>query len=48
MFAFLLEKLAGFFDRAEQRRLTDYLAASSDLGEVERRMRQVEKDGYPH
>jgi Protein of unknown function (DUF3563) len=47
MFAFLLEKLGSWFDRAEQRRLADYLASSSDLAEVERRLRRVEKDGYP-
>jgi hypothetical protein len=42
MLAFLFEKLGSGFDRAEQRRLTDYLASSSDLAEVERRMRELE------
>ncbi len=46
MFAFLLEKLGSWFERAEQRRLANYLASSSDLAEVERRMRQVEREGY--
>jgi hypothetical protein len=42
MFAFLSEKLGNWFDRAEQRRLAEYLASSSDLAEVERRMRELE------
>jgi hypothetical protein len=48
MFAYLLEKLGSFFERAEQRRRTDYLASSSDLAELERRMRSLEKNGYPN
>ena len=48
MFAYLLEKLGSFFERAEERRRTDYLASSSDLSELERRMRSLEKNGYPH
>jgi hypothetical protein len=47
MFAYLLEKLGNWFERAEQRRLGDYLASSSDLAELERRMRSVERNGYP-
>ena len=46
MFAYLLEKLGSFFERAEKRRRTDYLASSSDLAELERRMRPLEKNGY--
>jgi hypothetical protein len=46
MFAYLLEKLGSFFERAEKRRRTDYLASSSDLAELERRMRSLEKNGY--
>jgi hypothetical protein len=48
MLAYLLEKLGSFFERAEERRRTDYLASSSDLAEVERRMRSLEKNGYPN
>ncbi|MGA7816814.1 DUF3563 family protein [Caballeronia sp.] len=48
MFSYLLEKLGSSFDRAEQRRRTDYLASSSDLAELERRMRSLEKNGYPN
>jgi hypothetical protein len=45
MFAYLLEKLGNWFERAEQRRLDDYLATSSDLVELERRMCSVERNG---
>jgi hypothetical protein len=47
MFAYLLEKLRNWFDRAEQRRLHDYLATSSDLAELERRTYALERNGYP-
>jgi hypothetical protein len=47
MFAYILEKLSGFFGRSEQRRMEEYLARSVDLNEIERRQRQLEKDGYP-
>jgi hypothetical protein len=45
MFAYLLEKLGNWFDRTEQRRLHDYLATSSDLAELERRMCSMERNG---
>ena len=48
MFAFLLERFGRWFERAEQRRLHDFLAESSDLGELERRMRSLERNGYPN
>ena len=47
MFAYILEKLSGFFERSEQHRMEDYLARSVDLNEIERRQRQLEKDEYP-
>jgi hypothetical protein len=47
MLAYLFEKLGSWFERAEQRRRADYLASSSDLAELERRMRSLEKNGYP-
>jgi hypothetical protein len=47
MFAYILEKLGEWFDRSEQRRREDYLAGSADLGEIERRMRRFENNGYP-
>ena len=45
MFAFLLDKLAGLLERAEQRRRDAYLGSSSDLADLERRMRAVNADG---
>jgi hypothetical protein len=45
MFAFVLQKLANFFERAEQRRRDAYLASSADLGDLERRMRAVDSRG---
>ncbi|HEY3599780.1 MAG TPA: DUF3563 family protein [Paraburkholderia sp.] len=47
MFAYLLEKLGSWFEQSEQRRLSDYLAQSSDLGDLEQRMRSVDRHGYP-
>ncbi len=47
MFAYFLEKLGSWFVQSEQRRLSDYLGESSDLGELERRMRSVDRHGYP-
>jgi hypothetical protein len=47
MFAYILEKLGNWFERSEQRRLEDYLAGSADLPEIERRLRRLEKSGYP-
>ena len=47
MFAYILEKLAAWFDRSEQRRLDHFLAGSADLAEIEHRLRWVEKNGYP-
>jgi hypothetical protein len=47
MFAYILEKLAGWFERSEQCRLDDYLAGSADLTEIESRLRWLEKNGYP-
>jgi hypothetical protein len=45
MFAFLLHQVASFFERAEQRRRDAYLGSSSDLADLERRMRAVDADG---
>jgi hypothetical protein len=47
MFSYLLEKLDSWFERGERRRLNDYLAGASDLGEIERRLRWRERNGYP-
>jgi hypothetical protein len=47
MFTYLLEKLDNWFERAQQHSLDGYLATSSDLQELERRMRSTERNGYP-
>jgi hypothetical protein len=47
MFSYLLEKFGNWLERGEQRRLNGYLAGASDLGEIERRLRWREKNGYP-
>jgi hypothetical protein len=47
MFAYILENLGALFESSEQRRMEDYLAGCADLTEIERRQRQLEKDGYP-
>ncbi|MFP3550859.1 DUF3563 family protein [Paraburkholderia sp. SIMBA_049] len=46
-FALLLEHIGRWFDCAERRRRDEYLAGARDLAELERRMRSLEKDGYP-
>ncbi|CAB3760264.1 hypothetical protein LMG29542_03798 [Paraburkholderia humisilvae] len=48
MFAYLLEKLGEWIERAEHRRRHDYLAQASDLVDLERRMRSLERNGYPY
>jgi hypothetical protein len=47
MFAFLLEYLGRWLEHAEQRRKDEYLAGARDLAELERRIRSLERDGYP-
>ncbi|GAB7525153.1 DUF3563 family protein [Paraburkholderia sp. 2C] len=39
MFAHLIEKIGSWFERNEQRQLNRYLEGSTDLAEVERRLR---------
>jgi hypothetical protein len=46
MVAIILEKLFGWIERVEQRRLSDYLSSSKDLGELEQRMRSAEREAY--
>jgi hypothetical protein len=46
MFALLLEKLSIWFDTAERNRREEYLAQSSDIVQLEKRIRSLETDGY--
>jgi hypothetical protein len=47
LFAFLLDHSGRWFERAERRRRDEYLAGARDLADLERRMRALERDGYP-
>jgi hypothetical protein len=46
MFALVLEKLSIWFETAERRRREDYLAQSSDIVQLEQRIRSLESNGY--
>jgi len=46
MFAILLQKLSIWFEAAEQRRREEYLAQSSDVVQLEKRIRSLENNGY--
>jgi hypothetical protein len=47
MFAYFLEKLGQWFERAEYERRAEFLGQSADLADLERRMRYAERSGYP-
>ena len=46
-FALLLEHIGHWFERAERRRRDEYLTGARDIAELERRMRALERSGYP-
>lgn len=46
MFAYILEKLSTWFETAERNRREAYLASSSDIVDLERRLRSLEAHGY--
>ncbi|MEM5330656.1 DUF3563 family protein [Paraburkholderia sp. JHI2823] len=46
MFAYFLEKLGTWFETAERRRREAYLASSSDIVQLEQRIRSIESNGY--
>jgi hypothetical protein len=46
MFAYIIEKLSIWFETAEQRRREEYLAQSSDVVQLEKRIRSLESNGY--
>ncbi|CAD6532014.1 DUF3563 family protein [Paraburkholderia metrosideri] len=47
MFAALSEKLASFFESSRHDEREEYLASSTDLGDLERRMRHLDSGDYP-
>jgi hypothetical protein len=46
MFAYVLEKLSTWFETAERDRREAYLASSSDIAQLEQRIRSLEANGY--
>ncbi|WP_144142546.1 DUF3563 family protein [Paraburkholderia sp. BCC1884] len=46
MFAVILEKLSIWFETAERSRREAYLASSSDIVQLEQRIRSLETNGY--
>lgn len=46
MFAYILEKISFWFESAERSRREAYLASSSDVVDLERRLRALESNGY--
>jgi hypothetical protein len=46
MFAYILEKLSNWFESAERDRREAYLASSTDVVDLERRLRSLESNGY--
>jgi hypothetical protein len=46
MFAYLLEKIGAWFDRAENARRDAWLASSTALAQLEQRMHLLETRGY--
>jgi hypothetical protein len=45
MFAYLLEKLSNWFETAEIRRREAWLSSSTDIVQLEQRLRSLETDG---
>ena len=46
MIAYIVEKLSNWFESAERSRREAYLASSSDVVDLERRLRSLETNGY--
>jgi hypothetical protein len=46
MLAYILERVSNWFETAERRRREAYLALSTDVVDLEQRMRTLENDGY--
>jgi hypothetical protein len=48
MFAYILEALSNWFEVAERSQREAYLASSTDIAELEHRIRTMESNGYMH
>lgn len=46
MLAYVIEKLSNWFESAERTRREVYLASSSDIVDLEKRLRALESNGY--
>ncbi|CAB3770651.1 DUF3563 family protein [Paraburkholderia solisilvae] len=46
MIAYVVEKLSNWFETAEQSRREAYLAESTDIVQLEQRIRELESNGY--
>ncbi|NRO97681.1 DUF3563 domain-containing protein [Paraburkholderia sp. NMBU_R16] len=46
MLAYIIEKLSNWFESAERTRREAYLASSSDIVDLEKRLRALESNGY--
>lgn len=46
MFAYIIETLSNWFEVAERTRREEYLASSSDIVQLEQRIRSLETDGF--
>ena len=46
MVAYFIEKLSNWFESAERTRREAYLASSSDIVDLEKRLRALENNGY--
>ena len=46
MVAYIIEKLSNWFESAERARREAYLASSSDIVDLEKRLRSLENNGY--
>lgn len=46
MLAYVIEKLSNWFESAERTRREAYLASSSDIVDLEKRLRALESNGY--
>jgi hypothetical protein len=46
MFAYILEALSNWFEVSERTRREAYLASSTDIVQLEQRIRSLESNGY--